>query len=420
MVRAIEWRREVPALPASRRPHVLGWLDRRRQQAEDDERVIEMGRRWRSTCYTAGLAEDTESCAGIPGAAFPEVRSIVLGPDADRLMVQLIPGQLAKDFKAQADRLAAGMGVPRVRVTERPGTPGFLVVQLLKVDPLANPVMLPIGASWAEHRVLLLACETGQDLALSLLDTMHLIAQGQTRSGKSRWLYGLLAQLAGCRDVLIGGSDITGLVARAFEGTRHADGWASGSANIAEHAAALERVVAEMDRRNSIMPPLMDVFPTSAQAPLLFVVIEELAGLMEAAEAIDAQRQRGEAKLSARIKGAIKRLMAEGAKAGIRVLLLVQRAEAGIIGGFARGQASIRLSFRVDDAESVKMLHPGVDPITAAEHAVSPAAIALVSGPELPLQRGRAPHMPDYRTFVELVQERSGPAEGTATAELVA
>lgn len=374
--------------------------------------MSDMGRRWRATCYTAGLAEDTESCAGLPGAAFPEVRSIVLGDDADRLIVQMIPGQIDRDFKAQAQRLASGMGVPRVRVRERPGqVRGFLIVELMRVDPLAHPVLLPIGARLAEHPILMLGCETGEDLALSLLDSMHIIAQGQTRSGKTRWVYGLLAQLCGCADVQICGSDITGLVARAFTGTRHGEGWASGSANMAAHAAALERVVSEMDRRNAAMPERVDVYPISEVDPLLFVVVEELAGLIEAAKAADAvQTRKGEPKIVDRIQGAIKRLMAEGAKAGIRVLLLVQRAEAGVIGGFARGQASLRLSFRVDDAESVRMLHPLVDPALSVEHATALPAIALVSGPGLPLTRGRAPHMPDYAKYLDLVQERSRPA----------
>src|SRR5690606_4483205 len=417
MARGIEWRREAPpAAPAALTP----WGRRRevrRAHEADAERVAELLRRWRATCYTAGLAEDTESCAGIPGAAFPEVRSVVLGSDSDRLMVETIPGQVAKDYQAQAHRIAAGMGVPRVRIRQRGGSlPGYLIVELLRVDPLAQPVMLPTGARLAEHPVLMLGCETGEDLRVSLLDSMHIICQGQTRSGKTRWVYGLLGQLCGCVDVRICGSDITGRVARAFAGTRHEDGWATGSNYIEAHAEALEAVVAEMDRRNAPMPPRVDVYPVSEAEPLLFVVVEELAGLVEAAAAADAVRTRpsrgmpATPKLADRIKGALKRLMAEGAKVGIRVLLPVQRAEAGIIGGFARAQASLRLSFRVDDAESVRMLHPLVDPVLALEHATAEPAIALVSGPGLSLTRGRAPHMPDYATYVDLVQQRSGPA----------
>lgn len=410
MARAIEWRRE-PSSRGFRRPHLLGWLDQRRQERRDLELVQGMAQRWLATCFIAHLAKDTESCAGIPGTSAPRLLSIVLADHADRLTVEMLPGQTAKDFREQAARLAEGMRVPQVRITQRKNTPGYLVVELLHADPLAHEVMLPLGAGAVSQQVLFAESETGEEIAIPLLDCAHIIAQGQTRSGKSRWTYGLLAQLAGCPDITFAGSDITGLIARAFDNTRHAPFWASGSADIEAHCRVLEDLVAEMDRRNASMPRTSDVYPISETDPLLFVVIEELAGLIEAAQAADAGRKRGEAKYADRIRGAYKRLMGEGAKAGIRVLLLVQRAEATIVGGFARGQASLRLSFRVDDGESVKLLHPGVERVTAEEHATATPAIALVSGPGLPLVRARAPHMPSYEHFLHLIEQQCGPAD---------
>ncbi|MBV9407060.1 MAG: hypothetical protein JO211_17055 [Acidobacteriaceae bacterium] len=362
-----------------------------------------------ASAYGVGLCRDTQSAAGVPGIAAPRVVSVVFG-ELTRLLIAMQPGQLIKDYTAVADRLAEGLAVPRVRF--RPRGHGLIWCELLSVDPLTEQVPLPV-AGWDSSRLVLVGCETGEELSVSLRDCAHIIAQGQTRSGKSRWAYGLLAQLAGCPDVLIGGSDITGLLARAFANTRHS-GWASGSADIEAHAEVLEALVEEMDRRIAAMPSRIDVYPTSADDPMRFVVIEELAGLITAAAAADAMApkpkpgQRSAPKLVDRIKGAYTRLLAEGAKAGFRVLILVQRAEAGVIGGFARDQASLRISFRCDNVDSIKMLHAQADRPTAELHATAESAIALVSGPGLPLLRGKAPHMPSYAHFCDLVQTASG------------
>lgn len=406
----VMWYREAPNRGPSGR--LSKWLHKRRDQREDSERAAALTARLHAACYGVGLAEDTESCAGLPGLTVPKVESITFGPDMDRMIIRMMPGQAMSDWSKVADRLALHLGYGRIRIRPRPGPPQpFIRLELLRTDPLDTMVHLPMGLDWARQPLLLAGVETGELLHINLQEIMHLIVQGQTRSGKSRWVYGLLAQIAGCRDVLIAGSDITGLIARAFEGTHHEPFWASGAGDLRKHADVLEALVSEMDRRIANMPPRSDVYPTTPSDPLVFVVIEELAGLIEAAQAYDAlhsKAPRGQAappKITDRIKGAYKRLMAEGAKAGFRVLLIVQRAEASIVGGFARGQASLKISFRVEDVESVKMLHPSVDPVTAVEHTIATAGLALVSGPGLPVQRVRSGNVPSYEWFIDQVQE---------------
>jgi hypothetical protein len=70
------------------------------------------------------------------------------------------------------------------------------------------------------------------------------------------------------------------------------------------------------------------------------------------------------------LRALLGRLLAEGAKVGIRCILLVQRAEAAVIDAFARAMCSLRISFRCDNRASVELLHPGADP-----------AIAMVTAP---------------------------------------
>ncbi|WP_075334958.1 hypothetical protein [Pseudonocardia sp. Ae717_Ps2] len=60
----------------------------------------------------------------------------------------------------------------------------------------------------------------------------HVCIQGATRSGKSVWCYSALAQLARLDDVLIAGSDLSGLLLGVLRGYRHHEWQATGSADV--------------------------------------------------------------------------------------------------------------------------------------------------------------------------------------------
>src|SRR5690606_26752788 len=127
---------------------------------------------------------------------------------------------------------------------------GYIVGTLRYRDPLAGQVPLPTLVPAARvDRVLIGLLDSGRSLTVRLDQIAHMIVQGATRSGKSRFIYGLLSQLAQCSDVRISGSDVTGLLLRPLVGTRHGDDLALGTRNIAEHAQVLERLVAVMDDR---------------------------------------------------------------------------------------------------------------------------------------------------------------------------
>jgi S-DNA-T family DNA segregation ATPase FtsK/SpoIIIE len=89
---------------------------------------------------------------------------------------------------------------------------------------------------------------------------------------------------------------------------------------------------------------------------------------------------------------ALGRLFGEARKAAMRLLLISQRADATIIGGFERDQASHVISFRVGGLSALQMLHQDADKAIAAEHATARPGVALMSAPGVPLMRFRAPH----------------------------
>ncbi|MBW0114934.1 hypothetical protein [Pseudonocardia abyssalis] len=346
---------------------------------------------WVRACEGAGLTREVQTVTG-PTVIVPALVHIVLGPPRV-LTVRLQPGMTVQDVRSLAARIAPHMHAHGLRVEPR-GTGEWAVVTLLDADPLA----LTVPMSYRDDgRTLLGRLDTGTDLVQDMRKEAHTIVQGVTRSGKSVWTYSLLAQLCREPDVLVTGSDPTGLLWRPFVGSRHAKHQVSGLDSIDQHEKLLLRLVDEMDQRIRDLPADRDSLAITPDVPLLVVVLEELAGLYRAADA--ANKDQGK-----RIRALIGRLLAEGAKAGVRVLILVQRAEAAVVGAFERAMCSTRISFRTDNRASVELLHPGADPLIADQHTTALPGIGLVSTPGRSLSRMRAPFFGSYSDYAAAIR----------------
>ncbi|MBN9757838.1 hypothetical protein DMP14_20845 [Pseudonocardia sp. Ae707_Ps2] len=341
----------------------------------------------------------------------PQLVDIVLGPPTV-LTVKLLPGQLLADLRRVALRIAPHLGAVALRISSVGQI--HARVELLGVDPLEGTVGLVLPA--APGRVALGVDETARDLVQSWADDVaHTIVQGVTRSGKSVFTYGLLAQLAADPLVTICGSDPTGLLWRPFTGTRHAAWQVSGVADPAAHETLLQALVADMDARIAAMPADRDTVEISAATPLRVVVLEELAALYRVADAASTTKD----PIGKRIRALIGRLLAEGAKAGYRLVLIVQRAEAAIVGAFERAMCSLRISFRTDNRASVELLHPGAPAEVADQHTVACPGVALLSAPGEELTRFRAPYLHGYPDYVAAIRSAC-PPEGPGVTALAA
>lgn len=360
------------------------WCDR--TLAEGYARVF------REACANAGAAVAID--APIAGCSMrpPDVTEVRIGPPL-RLTVRLQPGMLASDVQRNGPAIAPFLQGQALRVVDRGH--GWLTVTVLAVDPLAVPGALSGPVPSALTALCLGVDEGGQPVSVDLGASAHLIAQGATGSGKSVGCYGLLGQLAEAPDVQVAGSDISRLLLAPWADRRESGPIALGTADPLAHVDVIESLVADMDKRIAGMPPGRDSVRLGRDVPVVLAVLEEYPGLLRWVDALDT-------KIGKRIRAGVARLMAEGRKAGVRVLLITQRADASIVGAYERGQASHRLSFRVDTADGLKMLHPGIEPDVAAEHATAPPGVALLSAPGAPLTRLRAP-LCDYATYVRLI-----------------
>lgn len=366
----------------------------RRERALDEREVDSLVWAWRESCEGAELATRVDTPTG-PTVVTPRLEQVVLGPPTV-LTARLLPGQLVGDVRRAATRMAPHLGAVALRV--EPVGLERVRVELLAADPLDGTVALTLPPGGP--RVNVGHAEHGTDLREDWADVAHAIVQGVTRSGKSVWSYGLLAQLAWDRRATVAGCDPTGLLFRPFAGSRHADWQVSGVADPGAHLALLARLVEEMDQRIATLPDDRDTLEVSTDPDhqMRVVVLEELAGLYRAVDALDKDSGK-------QIRALIARLLAEGAKVGIRVVIIVQRAEASIVGSFERAMCSLRISFRTDNQASVELLHPGTPKDVAEAHTTARPGIALMSAPGRAVVRFRGPFLGSYAEYVRAVRE---------------
>jgi S-DNA-T family DNA segregation ATPase FtsK/SpoIIIE len=349
-------------------------------------------RLWSDACEYVGLAQAVHVAAGVTMKT-PKLGYVSVDPPY--LMVQLVPGQVPEDIRAQAPRLARALGMAGLRVKVRSSQ--WVRVDLLTQDPLAAVYPMPPYAGQPSS-VLIGIDEAGGAITTRPRLFPHVAVQGVTRSGKSVWTYGLLSQLARFADVLIAGCDPSGLLFRPFVGTKHEEVQVSGVSDPEAFGKLLDALTLEMDDRIRHLEEDRDQVVISPTVPLIFVIFEEIAGLFRVCD----QHDRNLGKL---VRSLLARLLAEGAKAGFRVMLIVQRAEAAVVGAFERAQCAMRVTFGVDSMESVKLLHPAAELGQCAEHLTAPPGIALFSAPGVSLVRFRAPFIGGYAEYCAAVRE---------------
>lgn len=127
-----------------------------------------------------------------------------------------------------------------------------------------------------------------------------------------------------------------------------------------------------------------------------------MAGTLKALKDGDAGRKTAE-KREAQVRSGISRLIAEGAKVGVKVMMIAQRFDASIIGGAERSNIAYRITHRVDNSDAVRMLHPNATDDLIEYATEFPTGRALVQWPaEKPeIVQSDLIEYQDYRARVE-------------------
>lgn len=221
---------------------------------------------------------------------------------------------------------------------------------------------------------------SGRDVSFDLAAPHHGLLSGRTRSGKSIALYVLLAQMKGA-PVRVCGVDPSGIVFTALG----PDPWRVVTMRDVDKAkAVLAEIVAEMDRRiDSLLAAKLDKFTEfSEDMPLLLIVLEEFPAMLSVLKSHDAAHGlRLKDATETAIRHAVQRLALEGAKVGVRLWLVAQRADASLLTGVLRSQLTARISF-AQDADGLRMLHESITPeqVERAQHFKPGEAYIEVAG----------------------------------------
>lgn len=294
----------------------------------------------------------------------PKLLDAITSDSTLTLRVRARTGQTVGDLAVAIPRIGTAARAVSWRSISR--TPSTLDIVLQMQDPLAGTRFAnPSANAPGTVAVTVGRVDDGSQLVVDLADAWHLAIQGMTRSGKSVLTYTLLGSLAHRPEALVCGLDPTGILLGPWRDAPGAELRHLGTADMATAGEVAARIVAEMDRRIAwLMRSGLDKVPDpTPDLPVLVVVLEEYPGLLAAAEADDAAQGRKPAeRVAPRIKAGVRRLIQEGAKAGVRVVLLAQRMDASIVGGAERSNLGTRISLRVDNGDAVRMLHASAGP----------------------------------------------------------
>ncbi len=345
-------------------------------------RAVSYRRRWPAAMTGCGLTvKDSDGDRVFPG------RSAVWSTgQVDRFRVRMLPGQTLADWNTKAPALAVALDVQTLRfapATGRFARKADVEVTAIRRDPLAGtrqsvPAVGGVGVRIGR-------CEDGTDLVIDLTDPWHVGVQGMSRSGKSVLLYDLLAATAGRTDVLVTGLDPTGILLAPWAHAPGADLRHCGTGDLDHAVEVLEALVQEMDQRigHLLSTGADQVGPGTPGMPVVVVVLEEYPGLLSVLTAHD-QTTKPAGRLENRVRLGVRRLVQEGAKAGIRVVMLAQRFDAAVVGGAERSNLGTRISLRVDNGDAVRMLHPAATPAQVQELAAAEPGRGLVDTPGQP------------------------------------
>jgi FtsK/SpoIIIE family len=226
--------------------------------------------RWALACRHANLATRNDRV--------PRITRATLTRAGEQLRVKVPAGGQVPDLEAEAERIAAFLGVREVRVTREPDSARHARVVVLRRDPLADPTPIPWPLATAGELSLWRPVpvgvdEDGSEVTISLPER-NLLLGGEPGAGKSNILQLLVA--VGALDPSV---RLTLLDPKLVE----LAGWQGSTArlvgpSVEEAIEALKALVAEVDDRYlTLLANRARKVTEGDGLPLHLVAVEELA-----------------------------------------------------------------------------------------------------------------------------------------------
>lgn len=288
----------------------------------------------------------------------PKVKSIEEINAGLRASLTKVGSKTSEDYTKVAPNLASKLGLYGVKFKESSAdrARGTISLSLLIRDPLNAIVPCDIdpdatiaaGTPWKIG-----VDEDGAEVLYDLADGAHLMIAGATRSGKSVSAYSLTTHL------LLMGDSVRVLMADPNDATvapfEDLLSWSTNDEHPEKPTEMLQWVRREMTRRQPILRALQkdkfEVDDFTPYNPMLAVIIDEAANYM----------RHSDTKAAGEFIGELMKVVAQGAKFGIRLVLITQRPDSTILPTSVRAQISARICFRVEDAQTSTMMFPELE-----------------------------------------------------------
>lgn len=243
--------------------------------------------------------------------------------------------------------------------------------------------------------------ENGLPVVWEPTDVGHVVISGITRTGKSKGSQSLIV------GTLLPWVQYTGVDPSAgllkplkFFSERPQDFVLGSDPDWVDSAVALlERCVEVMRERISSLGWAEKINDFSTETPVIVVILEEYANFLTALEGHGKDGK----KLKARVVSLVGTLLREGAKVGVVVFTILQRAEAAVL--HDRSQYSVRISYRQDNRDSIAMLFDQPEPDEISRIVALSPGRGVLSDNGQALRWFQTPN-PAYADYVRTVEER--------------
>jgi hypothetical protein len=286
-------------------------------------------RRWALACRHANLATRNDRV--------PRITRATLTRAGEQLRVRVPAGGQVPDLEAEAERLAAFLGVREVRVTREPESARHARVVVLRRDPLVDPQPIPWPLAGAGELSLwrpipVAVDEDGTEVMVSLPER-NLLLGGEPGAGKSNILQLLVA--VGALDSSV---RLTLLDPKLVE----LAGWQGSAArlvgpNVADAIDVLKQLIGEVDDRYlTLLANRARKVTEGDGLPLHLVGIEELAYYTNGPDR----------KAATVFSTLLRDFVARGRAAGMVTVATTQKPSADVVPTFLRDLFGFRWALR--------------------------------------------------------------------------
>ena len=243
--------------------------------------------------------------------------------------------------------------------------------------------------------------EDGRSVVWEPTQVGHTVISGITRTGKSKGSQRLVVGTLLPWVQYVGIDPSAGLLKPLKFFSGRPDDFVLGSDSdwVDSAVTLLERCVEVMRERIASLGWAEKINDFSTETPVIVVILEEYANFLTALEGHGKDGK----KLKARVVSLVGTLLREGAKVGVEVFTILQRAEASVL--HDRSQYSLRISYRQDNRDSIGMLFDQPEPEEISRIvSLSPGRGVLCDAGQ-PLRWFQTPN-PAYSDYVHAVETR--------------